>query len=153
MEDIMGELRSGVSSLSSEQLLRAAIHEAGHALVASLLKIGDVLRVSIEGSGPNGGTTVVHGAGGMMLTRSDCLARLMFALAGRAAEEVALGQASGGSGGGQDSDLALATELALSMETSLGLVQGHGLLWLQPRNPRQMSAVIEIGRASCRDRV
>ena len=49
-------------------------------------------------------------------------------LAGRCAEQLILGQASGGAGGGQDSDLARATMLALHIERGSGLGL-NGLLW------------------------
>lgn len=142
VEDIMAELRSGVASLSPDELLRAAVHEAGHAVAASLLKTGDVLRVSIEGSGPNGGTTLVRSARTTMVTPSECRALLTFSLAGRAAEEVVLGQPSSGAGGHSDSDLAHATELAFSMETAMGLPQGSDLLWLRPQQPQEMTEVL-----------
>ncbi|MBC7137231.1 MAG: hypothetical protein H5U17_00555 [Defluviimonas sp.] len=49
-------------------------------------------------------------------------------LAGRAAEVLVFGEPSAGSGGGHESDLAVASMLALSMHTQLGL-GWHGPVW------------------------
>jgi cell division protease FtsH len=51
-------------------------------------------------------------------------------LAGRAAEEVLIGEPTGGSGGGVDSDLAVATAMAASATASRGLDSDVGLVWL-----------------------
>nr|WP_235047585.1 hypothetical protein [Limimaricola cinnabarinus] len=50
-------------------------------------------------------------------------------LAGRAAERLLLGDVSAGAGGGEGSDLAMATETALRIETVFGL-GGQGPLWI-----------------------
>jgi ATP-dependent Zn protease len=62
-----------------------------------------------------------------VLTRGTVDALIKMHLAGRAAEHVALGEISNGSGGGPQSDLALATDLALRAEIDYGL--GHDLIW------------------------
>jgi ATP-dependent Zn protease len=65
-----------------------------------------------------------------MLTPNGILSRLRFILAGRAAEEVALGVPSTGAGGSPDSDLAKATGLAVTALCALGMRQGeHALVW------------------------
>jgi cell division protease FtsH len=60
----------------------------------------------------------------------DVHGRLMFTLAGRAAEEAILGEPSSGSGGGDASDLAVASRLALAAAASMGFDEKIGLLWL-----------------------
>ena len=50
-------------------------------------------------------------------------------LAGRAAEEIVLGQPSSGAGGNGGSDLAQATRLAATASTALGLDDAAGLVW------------------------
>jgi cell division protease FtsH len=55
-------------------------------------------------------------------------------LAGRAAEEEILGSATSNSGGSEQSDLALATGLALEMETVLGFSRKWPLLYRKPRD-------------------
>jgi ATP-dependent Zn protease len=62
-----------------------------------------------------------------VLTRGTVEALLTMHMAGRAAEHVALGEISNGAGGGPQSDLALATDLALRAEVEYGL--GHDLIW------------------------
>ena len=56
-----------------------------------------------------------------LATSADIDQLLITTLAGRAAEELVLGQVSSGSGGGPDSDLARATMLATTAITALGL--------------------------------
>lgn len=62
-----------------------------------------------------------------VLTQNTVTALMRLHLAGRAAEEVALGDVSNGAGGGPRSDLALATDLAIRAELEYGL--GHDLIW------------------------
>lgn len=103
---------------------RIAVHEAGHALIAHILKIGDIHELSLKG---NGGEILIYRAAweGTIKTFDDQIA---YCLAGRAAEIIMLGDASGGAGGSENSDLALATSFALQMERTMGLGL-NGLLW------------------------
>lgn len=103
---------------------RIAVHEAGHALTAHLLDIGDIKEMSLKGDG-----------GEILIFRAACEEtvqafdnQIAYCLAGRAAEIIILGDASGGAGGGENSDLAMATAFALQMERSRGLGL-NGLLW------------------------
>ena len=63
-----------------------------------------------------------------ILTPAVLDAMLAALLGGRAAEEVAFGNISAGSGGGDSSDLARATQLAATAELSLGM-RSDGLVW------------------------
>ncbi|TFF19853.1 AAA family ATPase [Jiella endophytica] len=108
---------------------RIAIHEAGHAVVRMLF--GQVPRsLSIIESGDLGGfvshdvdIASVEGLG------SEIARDVIAMLAGRAAEEVILGVASGGAGGPKDSDLGHATRLVAAAEGVYGFggTLAHGL--------------------------
>ena len=121
--------------LQGEGIRRVAIHEAGHALVS--LKAGGNRRqigyVSIvpRGDGSLGFVALKPDADLTTLTRADYLAHLQVILAGRAAEEVFYGPEGigSGAGGGEESDLAKATNLALDMVCKLGLGRRAPLLW------------------------
>jgi hypothetical protein len=100
----------------------AAVHEAGHA--AAAVENGYELRgVTIRARGRAGGGVSIK-MPSSFLSAEDVGRRLIFLLAGRAAEEVMLGKPSSGAGGGPDSDLARATLLAASAMTDLALEAG-----------------------------
>jgi cell division protease FtsH len=103
---------------------RVAVHEAGHAVLAHILGIGEIQELSLKG---DGGQILIFRAGweGTVQAFDDQIA---YCLAGRAAEIVVLGDASGGAGGSENSDLALATTLALQLERTMGL-GSNGLIW------------------------
>ncbi|MEI4486691.1 AAA family ATPase [Frigidibacter sp. MR17.14] len=96
---------------------RAAVHECGHAVVATALGQSTVTRMAIY---IDGGETMRRGvpAAG---TISDYDHELAVVLAGRAAEALVFGTPGGGSGGGARSDLAVATVIALGVHCQLGL--------------------------------
>ena len=80
--------------------------------------------------------------GGSSPTAADIRHGLVFFLAGRAAEIVIFGQATAGSGGDADSDLAIASWLAAKARSELGLGEGGDLLWAAvPRNRAELRAV------------
>lgn len=103
---------------------RVALHEAGHAVIAHILGIGEIQELSLTGQG---GEILIFRAGweGTVQSFDDQIA---YCLAGRAAEIVMLGSASGGAGGSENSDLALATSFALQVERTTGLGL-NGLVW------------------------
>ncbi|NUB43420.1 hypothetical protein GEU84_003400 [Fertoebacter nigrum] len=103
---------------------RIAVHEAGHALYAHIAGMGEVMSMKIQGGG-----------GEILLDRhanegkvSDYENQIAYTLAGRAAEILTLGTPSAGAGGPANSDLAIATRLALQIERSTGLGR-NGLVW------------------------
>ncbi|WP_429930410.1 AAA family ATPase [Agrobacterium vitis] len=111
--------------LTGNYLWRVCVHEAGHALVAAVLGVGNVLSVDIFNTLPNGGDV-----GGRVLieypntpfrTETDCRAEIVTGLAGMAAEQLIFGDRSTTSGGSLRSDVAEATRLAHSMVTRFGL--------------------------------
>ena len=103
---------------------RIAVHEAGHALIAHLLKIGEIHELSLKG---HGGEILIYRAAweGTVQSFDDQIA---YCLAGRAAEIIMLGDASGGAGGNENSDLAKATSFALQLERTMGLGL-NSLVW------------------------
>ncbi|WP_417272691.1 AAA family ATPase [Celeribacter halophilus] len=111
-----------IDAVDPKILHRIALHEAGHALMAQHLAPGSVRKIILT---PTGGETQ-RAALPSALTKADIEDELATLLAGRAAERLVLGGASSGAGGPQNSDLALATRLALDLETRLGL-GGEGL--------------------------
>ena len=106
-------------------LWRHAVHEAGHAVVAAALHLGTIERMSISRQGGEVARRPSLVPGLLADLEND----LCLHLAGRAAEALIFGTVCAGSGGPDKSDLAQATNLALAMETTLGL-GSSGLLWL-----------------------
>ena len=104
---------------------RIAIHECGHALVTAALGHGQIQHIALDRTG---GQTRIRRAprAGLIADHTDLLAELM---AGRAAERLIFGTVTSGAGGPDDSDLALATRVALAIETRFGL-GAEGPLWL-----------------------
>ena len=115
---VMGRAR--VSAVVTERDRRITPwHEAGHAVAALLLPhADDPVSVTIVPRGQAGGVTWMGGNDNSFLTRSEAEARLVVAMAGRAAEEHHL---DGDFTQGAASDFASATSLALSMVTEFGM--------------------------------
>jgi cell division protease FtsH len=99
---------------------RIAIHEAGHAVAAHMIGLAPVVSVSIVANGNAGGVTVLDFDGDLP-TRGIVEKSVMQLLAGRAAEEVLLGEAGTGAGGTAGSDLARATQTLGLMHLGTGL--------------------------------
>ncbi|SCY65556.1 AAA family ATPase [Paracoccus tibetensis] len=121
-EDLRAALAPDHLSLPADMRRRAAIHEAGHAVVMTALGLGRVKALRL---GPNGGETRMRWFDSDS-TRELLQRRCAGHLAGRAAEILLLGTASGGAGGTEDSDLHQATRLVMQCEINLGLgSMGH----------------------------
>ncbi|HVB27645.1 MAG TPA: hypothetical protein VNE21_07020, partial [Mycobacteriales bacterium] len=104
---------------------RIAGHEAGHAVVAAVLAVeGAVHRVSILRRSSSLGLTREGGLGDdeAVLTPSELQTRIVTLLAGTAAEELVLGQASTDI----EQDLADATDLARDMVARWGMSRALG---------------------------
>ncbi|PJF08404.1 AAA family ATPase [Pseudorhodobacter sp. MZDSW-24AT] len=108
---------------------RVAVHECGHAITAAALDCGIVQRVLLTSTGGETHRRLATHEG----TLSDLQAELSYLLAGRVAESLLFTEISAGSGGDTTSDLSLATTLAVSIETRLGL-GANGLLWDEASN-------------------
>lgn len=97
---------------------RIAVHESGHLVVA--LACGSVpssMSAGVAGTGPQ---VLLGRPGGPIPLASDLHSHIAVLLAGRAAEILVLGCSSTGSGGGDESDLSVATEVASRMVGRLG---------------------------------
>src|SRR4030066_1450528 len=102
-------------------------HEAGHAIVASVLPNADpVRRVSIipRGIAALGYTIQLPTEDRYLLTKSELLDRMSVMLGGRAAEEIIFGEPSTGA----KNDLEKATEMAISMVRAYGMSKTLGPL-------------------------
>jgi cell division protease FtsH len=114
----LGRARTSAIVPERDRLI-TAWHEAGHTLAALLQEhADDPVTVTIIPRGPSGGATWMAGSDRTFLTRNEALARLVTALAGRAAEELLLdGDYTQGAAG----DLESATQTAMSMVTRYGM--------------------------------
>lgn len=113
--------------MSDDLRWRVSVHEAGHAMAWSLLGIGKVESVTL-GLEQMGQVTVDRYR--HLPQTEEWLIKTMAAiLAGRVAELLVIGEPMVGSGGGEDSDLAKATAIALDAETRLGMAEHQPLLY------------------------
>ena len=139
-DDVFTEIAGEMPAPGDPALWRTAIHEAGHATMTEALQPGRLRVVSIIGQGASAGSTISAAAERGTMTTAKVDEELVILLAGRAAEEIILGNYMGGCGGEQDSDLAVASWTAFTAETSLGLGT-TGLLW---SNPPDMDELHEL---------
>jgi cell division protease FtsH len=114
----MGEVNGSASALTEGERERVAVHEAGHAIVAQVMNVGRVEKVTILSRGGALGVTLVTQSEDKQLhLKSELQNRIQMLLAGRAAELLTYNDASSGAA----SDLKEASRLALSMVATLGL--------------------------------
>lgn len=150
IDDLIAELPSPFP-VPPEMRRRAAVHEAGHAVLALHLRSGELVSVSVESAiapVPNlvqqgGGVSLKH-EGITERTRGQFLDRIAVSLGGAAAEEVVLGERSAGAGGRSGSDLHAATLLALACEASYGL--GGGLAYLASEDEDELIGLLRVDR-------
>jgi len=131
------ERRSAFVSDKSRNL--TAWHEAGHALAALVLEsIPNPVSVSIVPRGITGGATWLDGQDESFVSRRHALDQLTVTLAGRAGEEVLVGDdyTSGAAG-----DLQQATALASRMVTEWGFVPEK--LSFRPLDEKSVAAAVE----------
>jgi ATP-dependent Zn protease len=108
-----------------DTLHRVAVHEAGHLLAGHLFGAPAAQRATLRASGG-----AVERAKPDFLTRARIDALVRTFLGGRAAEALVFKEVSSGAGGGDESDLAMATQLLTDAEMRLGL--GDTLTWHSP---------------------
>ncbi|MGE8063787.1 AAA family ATPase [Pseudomonas sp. NPDC089569] len=114
----IGEQQTGFNSYSDEDRHTIAVHEAGHAVVGALLKVGNIDKVTILPRGQALGVTLIIPLEDKRLHRkSDLENRIVMLLAGRAAELVYKSETSSGAA----KDLEEATRIALTMVSSFGM--------------------------------
>jgi cell division protease FtsH len=120
-----GEVSAVKGLLSESTRERLAYHEAGHALVAHWLQLGEVERVTIEPRGQALGVTYIsRGSEDPLYAQAELGNRLAMMLGGREAELLVKGSVSSGA----SDDLKRASELAINMVGSLGFSKTFGLL-------------------------
>ncbi|XAZ25216.1 AAA family ATPase [Sinorhizobium sp. B11] len=126
-EDIKASLPQK-TKLPEAVVLRTAVHECGHVLVALASKlVGDIV-VELEESVSDQGFDVQEGGrvhyrmiDEILPTEATLLARIRISLAGMAAEEVVQGSRSIGGAGVTGSDIETATTIAAQMVLSYGM--------------------------------
>lgn len=124
--DIDRALRAGREDMPEDVRWRIAVHEAGHALVYLALGRGRISLISIEAA--HGGVVHVEAEPHALETEDWMMAGITGRLAGRAAEELVFGDPVAGCGGSPESDLGIATDLAVMLEASLGFGRQQPLL-------------------------
>jgi len=139
--DDIESLLAGTKQPRSTMLLRRmAVHEAGHAVARLHFGFGPIIEITIDA--PDGGYTL--GELGQDEQTEELLTTILIEhLAGRAAEEEILSSATQNSGGSERSDLAIATRLALDMETILGFSPKWPLLY---RKVESAAAILATDR-------
>ena len=118
LQDLLDAVRDGEPEWPADVRRRVAHHEAGHAISLLALGIAEPKALSI---GAGGGLAESDMGEIRAQTRPHLEKYLVALLAGRAAEQLVFGEATAGAGGGEDSDLARATQLATRLETVYGL--------------------------------
>jgi cell division protease FtsH len=112
-------------AMSDKERRIVAYHEAGHAIVASVLpNLDPVHKISIigRGFGALGYTMQVPLEDRYLMSRSDLKSQLAVLLGGRSAEEIAFAEISTGAA----NDLQRATDIARAMVTEYGMSDALG---------------------------
>jgi cell division protease FtsH len=111
--------------MSDKERRIVAFHEAGHAIVATVLpNLDPVHKISIvaRGFGALGYTMQLPLEDRYLMTRQDLHSQLAVLLGGRSAEEIAFGEISTGA----QNDLQRATDIARAMVTEFGMSDALG---------------------------
>lgn len=124
LERVVVGLKGSTEGQSDRTKRRVAVHEAGHALVSTALGDDEVARVTIvPRSNGAGGFTSFRGDEdklvGNILTKKDLTSKICVLLAGRAAEEVVLGEDTISTGA--SNDLTRVQSIARDMIDKLGM--------------------------------
>lgn len=137
-DDLASRIAGAKPERSFQLRHRIAVHEAGHVVTRLYLCLGSITRITIDS--PEGGGYTMGSLEQEEQTEAFLTAALVSTLAGRAAEEAVIGTITGSSGGTDRSDLAMATDLALEMETVLGFAKARPLLYRKVTNSAAMFA-------------
>ena len=109
--------------MTEAERVRCAYHEAGHAIVAHVLNVGTVEKVTVVPHSRALGVTMVnYEEDRNLLTRVELESRIEMLLAGRAAELAVYGVPSSGAA----NDLERASQLAYRMVTEFGFSTEYG---------------------------
>lgn len=118
-----GPAVAGAAPLDEKGRERIAVHEAGHALVAKLLEVGIVEKVSILKRGRSlGATLVTTDTDAILQSEPEMRARMTMLLGGRGAEALVLGSVSTGAA----NDLEHVSNMAYRMITEFGFSKSMG---------------------------
>ncbi len=119
VDRVIGGPRRKNRLISEREKKITAYHEGGHALAAwAMPDIDPVYKLTILPRGRTGGhALVVPEDDKQMMTRSEMIARLVFALGGRSAEELVFHEPTTGA----SSDIEQATKIARAMVTEYGM--------------------------------
>lgn len=130
--DLEQALLAGQMRMSDDLHWRTAVHEAGHAMAFTLTGIAEVITatVGIDGVGQVASRQNSH----LPQTEAWLMSFILCMLAGRTAELLVFGEPVAGAGGGDDSDLARATNHALAAETRLGFSKHQPLIYRSERS-------------------
>jgi cell division protease FtsH len=129
LPDLMAVLGERLEDLPRSYLECIAIHEAGHATAAIVLKVSRNVSVSLFHLGKNGAATFFEPQF-EPVTRKVVERRIAVALAGRAAEEALRNEVTAGSGGSDACDLSVANSLAFWAVARWGLSERERLKWV-----------------------
>lgn len=123
----VGEVTSAGKLLTPAERRRIAAHEAGHAIITSLLNTGTLEKVTILPRGPALGVTIVTPPRETeFYLRSELENRIQMLLGGRVAEKLVFGDISSGAAG----DLTEASVIAFKMVAELGMSKAGKLFSL-----------------------
>ena len=137
-DDLLVAINGGETRVDHDRQRRIAIHEAGHAIAALTSPALQLGQVTIVGRGDRGGGISFGPRTEGLMTPALVDTYLTAMLAGRAAEEVLVGEISSGAGGREGCDLSRATRLAAEAELSLGM-RDQGLIWYAPPSAEQLA--------------
>ncbi len=119
VDRVMGGPRRKSKIISEKEKKLVAYHEGGHALAAwAMPDIEPVYKLTIVARGRTGGHALaVPEDDKDLMTRSEMIARLVFALGGRSSEELVFHEPTTGA----SSDIEQATKIARAMVTEYGM--------------------------------
>jgi ATP-dependent Zn protease len=145
MDDLMSEI--GGPPLNPAEVWATAVHEAGHAVALCSYQPGVLETVALRDAGNSSGRTVGRYTPPLEGTALEGDRFLRFLLSGRAAEEEILGNATGGAGGGVESDLGRATHFAVHAYAAHGMDPAGGLVWRGEPSRHAVADVLASDRA------
>ena len=113
LDDVLEEIHDGRPELPEQWKRVIAIHEAGHAVANLHFDLWTLQSVELTRTG---GFTTHRDEQMAMLDHDSAGDFLVLLMAGAAAEEIILGKSSVGSSSGDNSDLVMATQMAIQLE-------------------------------------
>ena len=156
VDRVVGGPRRKSKIISEQEKKITAYHEGGHALAAwAMPDLEPVYKLTILPRGRTGGhALVVPEDDKGLMTRSEMIARLVFAMGGRSAEELVFHEPTTGA----SSDIDQATKIAKAMVTEYGMSAAAGRGALRPRAGRPVPRPVDgqparlLPRGRARDR-